>query len=307
MGVRCAEYYGQRTDVDAPTIRPELRADAPCPFTSGMPCSKLVTHKPPVCSVRQDDGTLWIVCPQRLCSTKKDAPICEHQRDILLQVGRAIYGETVQPADVCVKREVPVPKEDGRPYRADYVMSLASGRSPHAGPDRLIVEMQGGGETSETGKLTRTIQDWEHSKKPTNEKLRKLVDKVAPIPTNAWRRQQEQFIVKGNTAMTTWKGYGIAFCVGTLLYDYLMDKLKDNKLPSLRQHNWTLAIFAFAEDRAAGKGNGPIPLTLDPSRQLYTNYQTFVQALINQGMPTIDVFTGEFINLLNEPVYIPQP
>lgn len=309
MSVRCAEYYGQRTDVDAPTIRPELRADAPCPFTSGMACSKLSSskHYPPVCSVRQEDGTLWIVCPDRLCSTKKDYAICAHQREILLQIGHAIYGEDVGPADICVKREVNIPKGDGRPYHADYVMSLRSGRSEHAGPDRLIVEMQGGGETQNTGILTRAMREWERLEAPSNERLRTKVDKVGPLVTNAWRRQQEQFIVKGNTAMNTWKGYGIAFCVGTLLYDYLMDKLRDNKLPPLQHNNWTLAVFAFMEDRAAGKTAGPVPLKLDPERRLYTNYQTFVQALINQGSPAIEAFTGRFVNLLNEEVNIPNP
>ena len=296
MGVRCAEYYGQRTDIDTPLIRLESRADAPCPFTSGMPCSKLSSskHYPPVCSVRQDDGTLWIVCPDRLCSTKKDYEICAHQREILLQIGQAIYGEDVGPADICVKREVSIPKGDGRPYHADYVMSLRSGRSEHS-------------ETQNTGLLTRAMREWESCTAPSNEMLRTKIDKVGPLVTNAWRRQQEQFIVKGNTAMNTWKGYGIAFCVGTLLYDYLMDKLRDNKLPPLQQNNWTLAVFAFMEDRSEKKTAGPVPLKLDPKRRLYTNYQTFVQALINQGSPAIEVFTGRFVNLLNEEVNIPKP
>ena len=82
MGVSVAEYYGQRTDVDYPIIQPVVR-QMPCPFTCGNICKKLKSGNPPVCSVRKPDGTLWIVCSERLCATKKDIPLCEHQCAIL--------------------------------------------------------------------------------------------------------------------------------------------------------------------------------------------------------------------------------
>ena len=105
--------------------------------------------------------------------------------------------------------------------------------------------------------------------------------------------------------MKTWKGYGIAFCVGTILYDYLMNKLASANLPNLKEYNWTLAIIAIKEDDSAPAAPGPIPIKVDESRMLFTNYQTFVQALINQGEPSLDAFRGEFINLNNEVVNIP--
>ena len=288
MGTSVAEYLGQRTDVDFPIITPIIFPERirrkinwtddnscpACPFSNGNKCKKLVSGLEPVCSVRKSDGTLWINCSERLCSTKKDLPLNEHQKNILLQVGRHIFSPETTASDICVKRE-----------------------------ERLSV-IEGGGETTNTGAQTTHIQTWKGLATPTNAILRQETQ-ASTLETNAWRRQQEQFIVKGNIAMKTWKGYGIAFCVGTLLYDYLMNKLASANLPNLKDYNWTLALITFKEDRSQPPTAGPIPLVVDENRLLYTNYQTFVQALINQGEPSLDAFRGRFINLDNEIVQIP--
>lgn len=317
MSTWVSEYFGQRTDVDTPAIVPitipqksgnsiQWTADNPCPtcpFTCGNPCKKLKSGKEPVCSVRKSDGTLWINCSERLCSTKKDLPLNPHQKNILLQAGRHIFAPGVQPSDICVKREERLSVIEGTKYNADYVITLSTGRSDYSGPDRLILEMQGGGETTNTGVQSDHVKRWKRLSAYNNAFLREETA-TSTLETNAWRRQQEQFIVKGNIAMKTWKGYGIAFCVGTLLYDYLMDKLASANLPNLRDYNWTLALIAFKEDTSQPIAPGPIPLTVDENRLLYTNYQTFVQALINQGEPSLDAFRGEFINLNNKKIDI---
>ena len=303
MGVSVAEYFGQRTDVDYPIIQP-VEGEHLCPFSAGNVCKKLKSGNPPVCSVRKPDGTLWIVCSERLCATKKDLPLCEHQCKILHDIGRHIFSNDVTRADIVVKREERLNVVEGTKYNADYVISLAEGRTPYSGPDRLVLEMQGGGETTNTGKITRLINRWMDDENRTNDFLRQPTE-ASTLETNAWRRQQEQFIVKGNIAMKTWKGYGIAFCVGTILFDYLMDKLASANLPDLHQYNWTLAMIGICEDRDAPVTAGPIPIKVDESRMLFTNYQTFVQALINQGEPSLDAFRGDFLNLNNEAVYIP--
>ena len=316
MGVSVAEYFGQRTDIDVPVIQPinipgRVGNSIPwgnscpiCPFSSGNPCKKLKSGNEPVCSVRKSDGTLWINCSDRLCATKKDIPLCAHQRDILWQVGQYVFSPNILPDDICVKREERLDVIEGTKYNADYIMTVRGGQSSFSGPDRLVLEMQGGGETTNTGEQTRYIQQWKRMKAYTNAFLR-AENGAQTLETNAWRRQQEQFIVKGNIAMKTWKGYGIAFCVGTLLYDYLMNKLASANLPDLRQYNWTLALIAFKEDTSHPPVAGPIPLVVDDTRLLYTNYQTFVQALINQGSPSIDAFRGEFLSHNNSPVDIP--
>lgn len=316
VGVSVAEYLGKRTDVDKPTIDPAfIKAKQDywkncteslplCPFTSGNICKKARSGNEPVCSVRKSDGTLWLNCSDRLCCTKQDIPLSTHQKGILLQVGQHIFGETVQEEDICVKREARLSVIEGTEYNADYIITLRSGRSDYSGPDRLILEMQGGGETSNTGVQTAHIKQWRELEHRNNAFLRQPTG-ASTLETNAWRRQQEQFIVKGNIAMKTWKGYGIAFCVGTLLFDYLKDKLADANLPNLRNYNWTLALIAFKEDKTDSIKSGPIPLVVDEDRLIYTNYQTFVQALINQGEPSLSAFRGNFIDLSNNNVVVP--
>jgi hypothetical protein len=302
MGVSVAEYFGQRTDVDNPVIQP-VSGEHTCPFSSGNICKKLKSHNAPVCSVRKPDGTLWIVCSERLCATKKDIPLCEHQCRILQDIGTHIFAPDIPRSRICVKREERLDVVEGTKYNADYVISLAEGRTEYSGPDRLVLEMQGGGETTNTGKITQLIAQWQADPNRTNAQLRSTTE-ASTLETNAWRRQQEQFIVKGNIAMKTWKGYGIAFCVGSILYDYLIGKLASANLPNLREYNWTLAMIGICEDSTAQVQPGPIPIKVDEGRMLFTNYQTFVQALINQGEPSLDAFRGRFVNLENQDVVI---
>jgi len=315
MGVSVAEYLGQRTDIDNPVISPvfvstdKAERDAQkrqgaipnCPFVCGNICKKIGSGYEPVCSVRKSDGTLWLNCSERMCATKKDLPLSSYQRGILLQAGRYIYNPYVTPEQICIKREIRLSVIESTNYNADFIIALQGGNRDFSGPDRLVLEMQGGGETSNTGALTEHVRNWKMMPEPSNIFLRRETA-ASTLETNAWRRQQEQFIVKGNIAMKTQRGCGIAFCVGTLLYDYLMNKLASANLPNLREYNWTLAIIGFKEDSCAPIQAGAIPLIVDESRLLYTNYQTFVQALINQGEPTPDAFRGLFINLNNESV-----
>ena len=307
MGASVAEYYGQRTDLDYPKIEPlEIKKGiVSCPYTDGGICKKVKSGYNPVCSVRDSNGTLWINCSERLCSSKKDIPISEYQKKILLDVGKHVYGELVEADTICVKREERLSVVDGTKYNADFILSTSTGISSNAGPDKLVLEMQGGGETTNTGELTRHVDNWRNlpASERTNEFLRRQTS-ASPLVTNAWRRQQEQFIVKGNIALETWKGQGIAFCVGSLLYDYLMDKLTNYNLQPLKDYNWTLGLFTFVEDTSKPITAGPIPLKIDDKKCVYTNYQTFVHALINQGKPSLSAFCGTFINLNNEEVKI---
>ena len=299
MPITVAEYYGQRTDLDMPVIEP-VTGRSPCPFADGKDCPKTFkSDQNPVCAVRKEDGTFWIVCPDRLCTTKKDIPLSHYQRGILIDVARHIFDKSLTPDEVFVKREVLVNVANTK-YHADYIMTYRGGHSPLTpGPDRVILEMQGGGETSNTGTMTSIVNAWKNNPDRSNADLRQR-SSASPLITNAWRRQQEQFIVKGNIAMQTWKGYGIAFCVGTLLFDHLKDKLRFDTMPDLRTHNWTLALIAFREDESAPVRPGPVPLVVDESRLFFTNYQTFVHALINQGLPSPRAFSGTYLSLNNE-------
>ena len=200
MSVRVAEYLGQRVDVVAPVIVPyNDGVQNLCPFMNDV-CSKIKSHNPPVCSVRKDDGTLWIVCKDRLCATKRDIPLSQHQIGILQSIANTIYGSPVDKSDILIKKETKIPfgRIDGkkRQYKADFVMIRKT--SGVIDPVKVVLEMQGGGETINTGKLTEHIHVWDNTPDRSNLQLNQLVSQVSPLITNAWRRQQEQFFVKGN-------------------------------------------------------------------------------------------------------------
>ncbi|MFV2554535.1 hypothetical protein ACNIU8_21320, partial [Escherichia coli] len=167
--------------------------------------------------------------------------------------------------------------------------------------DEVLLEMQGGGETSSTGEITRHIAAWADLEFPTNEILRQPVA-ANTIETNAWRRQQEQFLVKGNVVDQT--GGKIVFAVGSLLYDYLHRRFRNANLRDLKAHNWTLCILAFKEDTSDEPRPGPIPLIIDDSKTLFTNYSTFVRFLTDQGAPRPELFEGSFLRLDNSSVTI---
>ncbi len=299
MAVTIAEYLGQRVDVEAP-IKPITSKATNCPFMEKA-CEKLKKNNKPICSVRKGGSTLWIVCPHRLCSTSAKMkvknkyiplPLTDHQTEILWQVAETIYRGSFTKAKIAVAREVSIPLENkAGTYHADYIMrNLSSG----AKVDEILLEIQGGGETSSTGAITRKVQEWEQKNIPTNEFLRESV-KAGTIETNAWRRQQEQFLVKGNVVSQT--GGKLVFAVGTLLYDYLQKRFERANLRDLREHNWTLCLMAFKENKSKSPSAGSIPLVVDSERLLFTNYSTFVRFLTDQGGPNPQIFEGIFETL----------
>lgn len=267
------------------------------------PCLKITSGNKPVCSVRQTDGTLWIVCRHRLCATEKGAVLTQYQRDRLTEVAQVVFDPNVAANDIAVKREVPMPVVEGSNYAADYVMiRLDARRHQSTSPQRVVLEMQGGGETSGTGKLTRHVDAWERSSAPSNTVLQLPISGVGAIVTNAWRRQQEQFLVKGNISVQT--GGAMVFCVGGPIFDYLAPRIHGNRLPNLQGHAWSLALVGYVEDAAAPPVDGSVPLKVDPDRVMFTSYQHFLQMLINQGGPQTNLFTGAFEDLTGQPLQV---
>ena len=308
MAVSVAEYLGQRTDIDDPKIIPvELKSGAMCPFMDRT-CDKVAKGKHPVCSVRKPNNKLWIVCEHRLCSTRQNkkepslnnpkkiinTPIglVNHQKNILWMIASTIYRGEFEKGDIGIRREVTIPVDEaGKNYHADYIMrNFAKGSQV----DEILLEMQGGGETSSTGSITRNLDDWYENDNWDNDFLRTLVS-ANPIETNAWRRQQEQFIVKGRVASET--GGKIVFAFGELLYDYLYSRFKNANLKDLRNDNWTLCIVAFKEDTKDMPIAGPIPLIVDEEKLLFTDYANFVRVLTDQGGSSPEIFEGTFLLL----------
>ncbi|MDR0219261.1 MAG: hypothetical protein LBI71_10330 [Enterobacteriaceae bacterium] len=316
MAVRIAEYLGQRTDVEnaiTPIVPLVKGTQVQCPFMDRT-CDKISKANHPVCAVRKSDNTIWIVCEHRLCSTRQkkiitldgrsravDNILVEHQKDILRKVAKLIYQDPkLLDSEIGIKREanIPLPDSDSS-YHADYVMRNFSGRGR---VDEILLEMQGGGETSNTGSISRHINAWANLDTPTNEFLRQQVVDANTIETNAWRRQQEQFLVKGNVVDQT--GGKIVFAVGSLLYDYLHKRFRNANLRDLKAHNWTLCILAFKESASEDPKPGPISLEIDDTKTLFTNYSTFVRFLTDQGAPHPELFEGSFLRLDNTKITI---
>lgn len=166
--------------------------------------------------------------------------------------------------------------------------------------------MQGGGETTSTGILTRHVDIWDMAGIVDYKMLTRPIRTVAPLVTNAWRRQQEQFLVKGNVAMQT--GGRMVFCVGSMIYNYLIQRFRAGILSDLSNANWTLALLTFIED--LDHSNAPvcaplsIPLKIDPQRTLFTNYNSFVQVLTNQASHSPSLFVGDYMDLDNNLIRI---
>lgn len=299
MPVVVAEYLGIRTDTVnqiSPIVDLQLKPKIPCPFRNSH-CLKSAKGQQPVCSVRDTKGELWIVCEHRLCATNpKAAPLNDHQKKILHSVAKSVFGENITQDSILFKREEPIPITNTSDYKADYIMWVdrPTVQSPYGGEKACIVEMQGGGETAGTEKITAHLKKWASQTSPTNNFIRQPTNAV-PLVTNAWRRQQEQFLVKGSVATLT--GGRMVFCVGSLLYDYLVQRLTTTNLLDLKNHNWSLALLAFVEDEdstAPTCAPNSIQFKIDKERTLYTNYFSFVQALTNQGAPQQQIFTGEY-------------
>lgn len=306
MTLSVAEYLGINTFQDITQIRPikdvkNVKPEKQCPFKFGH-CDKLTKGNQPVCSVRKQDGTYWIACEHRLCATVKsqrdltkntvvsNAPLVGYQKNILQQIAKEIYGEEVNLEQIGIRREEPVPVEGGNTYKADFVMVDLSNK---AGIN-FILEMQGGGETTNTGKITSHIEKWAALESPSNAFLRKQIPGAGTLETNAWRRQQEQFLVKGNVVTQT--GGRIVFVVGSLIFDYIYERISRANLRDLKGLGWTLALITIKDKPSSN--HEKIELEIDHERVIYTNYNTFVRTLTDQGAPRPELFQGEFSKIV---------
>lgn len=305
MSCSIVEYLGQSIEQNAHQVQRHYiskgnKLTLSCPFRYGA-CDKALKGYKPICSVRDGDGNLWITCEHRLCSTTKsqrhsstgkkinNAPLIPYQKSILAEIATEIYGAGITIGDVKVKREVAVPVEGGNTYKADFVMINKGTQNAF----NVILEMQGGGETTNTGHITEHVKDWELDHSLYNSDLASSISKAGTLVTNAWRRQQEQFLVKGNVVTQT--GGRIVFAVGTLLYDYIHGRIERANLRQLQDHGWTLALISFRENGL--KPDNSVQLEIDHSRKLYTNYNTFVRTLTDQGAPCPELFDGPFLDI----------
>lgn len=322
MAVTIAEYLGQRTDsllpiqpVDIPP--PGQGNQAPlCPFND-QPCikmSKRENAKPPICSLRKPNGQFYIVCENRLLSTDI-ARLSNHQKTMLLEAGKALFGSTLQPNQLAIKSEVTIqtlePNPDnphqGRP-RADFILAVADDAFQTLGSRRFIMEVQGGGETNNTGSITRHVESWSQNLSQANQLLSASIKKAGTIETNAWRRLQEQIFTKATTAQKS--GYGFSSLIGRVGFNYLkgvIPSLDEIRLDPLKD-DWDTALLVFDERNLSEdeKPVGAVPLQLDSELSIYTRLDSLLQKMTSRGRPDLSAFSGKFVTLSGEVVEIPK-
>lgn len=295
MPVSVGEYLAQRTDIDKPAIYPTAlnpRVAPTCPFM-GQKCSKINRKKPqhPVCSVRAATGKPWIVCTDRLIPARTNT-LTPYHIAALGSVAEHLF-PGVYTGDIGYRRQVSIKVGKKTKVVLDYVLDARIANS--TGRNKVILEIQGGGETSSTGTITNHVKSWSLQKPPTNAFLRKGLPKVGIIPNNAWKRQLEQ--IGRKYAVTQRFGGAFALVMGEVFYDYIRH-LFPQSCPYFPE--WEIALVSLAESPSTQTG----PILIDTVADvIFLTFDNFIDAAIRnyplpEQMP--DPFDGVFTTLSND-------
>lgn len=292
MPTSVGEYLGQRADLDAPVIIPTslTPAVAPtCPFM-GLKCTKIARSNPqqPVCSVRTTDDSPWIVCTDRLIPARTNT-LTPYHIAILGSVAETLFPGTYA-GDIGYRRQITVQVGPGKQVVLDYALDASTYTG---GKNRVILEVQGGGETSSTGSMTRHVAAWSLLRPPSNAILRQPVPKVGIIPNNAWKRQLEQITRKFPVAQRF--GGVFALVMGDMLLHYIRD-LFPASCPYFPE--WEVALLSVAETPTTAPG----PIRIDHVKDaLFLTFADFIAAVQDFPLPETmpDPFAGAYTTLTN--------
>lgn len=320
MTVSIAEYLGQRTDNDEIIILPvhnqvyANETDLPkCPF-HGNRCKKIAMRqytKAPICALRRDDGQYYIVCEHRLISTVK-RELNHYRSQMLLRVAEKVFAASIAAHQVEYKREERILVVEPDPtdkeshdifFSADFILAVPDETVDVYGPRRLVVEVQGGGETSNTGAINRYANEWAENHEG-NSFLRSAISGPGTIQTNAWRRMQEQILSKGATAVKS--GYGFAAVVGEVIMDYI-----ERVIPKMRTYavdrdksQWDIAFIVFTEAHNRNVSSlveNAVELVIDEERSMFTRFDLLIEAMKTRGVNAPNAFTkGDFKTIENK-------
>ncbi len=191
MAVKIIEFLDMNTHNLSPSD--SRLANQFCPYI-GKNCKKInrELEQKPMCVVESSSGVHLIVCEHRLLSTAMQNPT-SYQRSRLLEISQAVFEDGIEPQDIEYRYEVTTQLRQ----RADFIL-----RDKRNG-DACILEIQGGGETSSTKILSDHVTRWENGEEvglddfPVRVTRNGRLATPGLIPANAWRRLQEQIIVKG--------------------------------------------------------------------------------------------------------------
>lgn len=304
-----AEYLGVAVKAGnrLPLVDSRTKPVVQCPFREGA-CAKAKKGQVPVCSLRDSNSSeLWIVCEHRLCATSpKNTLLSPYQIEMLELVVGTLLPRRNEGGMLVVQREARVRRVPGRNQsgdsKADFLAIVVDSDTskPFEGSPRFIIEMQGGGETANTQKMTKLVRKWERRGNPDPGGLLTEAADSNPIETNAWRRQQEQFLIKGS--VITRSSGKMVFAMGARLYDKVMGNLTSPPRPIGVGGGWTLALLGFVESASGVGTTKSLRLAIDPNRMLFTDYGGFVRSLTDQGSYDPELFKGKFVSLANTPV-----
>ena len=115
------------------------------------------------------------------------------------------------------RRQVSLTVGKGKRVVLDYVLDARP--TSNTGQSKVILEIQGGSETSSTGGMTKHVAKWAKESRPTNTMLRQNLPKVGIIPNNAWKRQLEQ--IGRKYAVAKRFGGALALVMGEVFFDYV--------------------------------------------------------------------------------------
>ncbi|WP_287130239.1 hypothetical protein [Candidatus Cyanaurora vandensis] len=217
----------------------------------------------------------------------------------------------VNAGDVGFQRQIGVNLNPGR-LILDYVLQVAPRVSNPCVPSRVILEIQGGGETSNTGTITRYVNDWTHQSTPNNSFLSQQlstqylrrhlgIQKVnvpGIIPNNVWKRQLEQILKKALLSLQFSGAF--ALVTGDVLHAYIR-----RSIPAGGPYfpGWEVALIGMSE--VLSTSSGAIPIT-HVSSTLFMTFADFVAALQNLTLPPglPDPFRGNYTTLSNRNFYV---
>ena len=174
----------------------------------------------------------------------------------------------------------------------DYVLYCDDDSFSHR--RKVILEIQGGGETSNTGEISRHVERWETQEGP-NTQLGAAVPKTGVIPNNAWKRQLEQVLRKASYGYRVNAGFALA--MGELLYQYVNEIVPQGT--DEIYEGWDVCFIELSEIAPEDTENHA---RFGLGRKKYLSYEQFISA-ISQFPIKIDVtnlFEGDYSNLLGE-------
>ena len=285
MAVKIIEFLG----INAYGLKPSdpRLVNKLCPYM-GKICKKIDRHgeQKPMCVVESTGGVPLIVCEHRLLSTDMKNPT-PYQRSRLLEISKVVFEDGIEAQDIEYRYEVTTRLRQ----RADFIL-----RDKRNG-DACILEVQGGGETSSTRILTDHVTRWENGEDVRLDdfpfRVTKNGQKATPglIPANAWRRLQEQLIVKGGICVSSEKKFVAA--MGKTIYLHLLGKLPlIESLKRQKSGSWNCAFIPYG----IRKGE-TIDFHLDAANILYLDLKELINRLIEYGVKDEELFTTGMIPL----------